>query len=142
MPSSKTHFQIQTKEFTRPYTIHPIWRGIGFLMILVVPVMSWASALLTRDYGRSHGWAFMGELSSSLRLPDIFYSIPVISSFANWISSIRDLPVLSLFFVLLLLVFSGLMSLLYALIYRLVGPPRYTPLDAPASKTKVKRYTR
>jgi hypothetical protein len=142
MPTSKSYFQVHEKEFTRPYKIHPVWRGIGFLMMLIVPIISWAGAQVTRDLGRRQGWAFMRELSPTLQLPEIFYALPVISSLAHWISGIYDLPVLLLFFFVLLVVFSSIMSLLYALIYRLIGPPRYTPLDAPAAKNKGKRYTR
>jgi hypothetical protein len=140
MPSKYT--TIQKKEIVRPYKIHPIWRGIGFLLMLLVPIMAWAGALVMRDMGRQQGWSFMGELGPSLRLPEVFYKLPGISSFANWVSSIRDLPVLLLFFVVLLLVFSGVMSVLYSMVYRLIGPPRYTALDAPASKNRGKRYTR
>jgi hypothetical protein len=37
----------------------------------------------------------------------------------------------------------GLMSLIYALIYRAFGPPKYGPQDAPPIRAKkVKKYTR
>jgi hypothetical protein len=130
------------KELVRPYKIHPVWRGIGFVMMVLVPVMSGAAAMVLRDYGRLQRWSFMKELGPSLRLPDIFYSIPVISNFSNWVSSINDLPVMILFFILFLMVYSGVLSILYAMIYRLIGPPRYSALDAPATKNSSKRYTR
>lgn len=140
MPSKYQTFQ--KKEFVRPYTIHPVWRGIGFLMMVLAPVMAGAAAVLMKDLGFQLGWPFMRELSGTMRLPDIFYAIPVINNFASWVSSIANLRAILLFFVLMLIIFSGIMSLLYAMIYRLVGPPKYTPLDAPAEKIKVKRYTR
>lgn len=140
MPSKYHTFQ--KKEFVRPYTIHPVWRGIGFLMMVLAPVMAGAAAVVMKDLGFQLGWPFMRELSGTMRLPDIFYAIPVINNFASWVSSIANLRAILLFFVLMLIIFSGIMSLLYAMIYRLVGPPKYTPLDAPAEKIKVKRYTR
>lgn len=130
------------KEFVRPYKIHPIWRGIGFLMMVLVPIMALAAAVLLKDLGFQMGWPFMYELRGTIRLPEIFYSIPVIRNLAYWISSIANLRAILLFFILFVIIFSGVMSLLYAMIYRLVGPPKYTPLDAPAQKVKVKRYTR
>jgi hypothetical protein len=130
------------KEIVRPYKIHPIWRGIGFLLMVLVPVMALAAALVLTKMGFEMGWPFMSELRGTVRLPDIFYVIPVVRNFANWISSIANFPAKALFFLGMLLVFSGIMSLLYAMVYRLVGPPRYSPLDAPAARTKVKRYTR
>jgi len=140
MPSKYQSFN--KKEFVRPYKIHPIWRGIGFLLMVLVPIMALAAALVLTEMGFEQGWPFMRELRGTVRLPDIMYVIPVVRNFAGWISSINNFPAKALFFVGMLLVFSGIMSLLYAMIYRLVGPPRYTPLDAPASKAKVKRYTR
>ncbi len=140
MPSKYNTFE--KKEFVRPYTIHPVWRGIGFLLMVLVPIMSGVAAVLVKDLGFQIGWPFMSELRGTVRLPDIFYVIPVIRNIAYWISSIRDLRAILLFFVLMLIIFSGITSLLYALAYQLVGPPRYTPIDAPAQKVKVKRYTR
>jgi len=130
----------QKKEFVRPYKIHPVWRGIGFLMMVLVPIMAGAAAVVVTEIGMS--WPFMGELRGTMRLPDIMYTLPVIRDFAYWVSSIPNMRAILLFFVLLLIVFSGIMSLLYAMIYRVVGPPKYTSLDAPAEKVKVKRYTR
>ncbi len=132
----------QKKEFVRPYKIHPVWRGIGFLMILLVPIMAGAGADVLTNLGFRQNWSFMWELAGTIRLPEILYSIPVINIAANWISSIPNLRALVLFFLLLVIAFSGVMSLLYAIIYRVVGPPKYTALDAPAQKVKVKRYTR
>ncbi|GAB4491726.1 MAG: hypothetical protein Fur0016_02280 [Anaerolineales bacterium] len=140
MPQKYQTFQ--KKEFVRPYTIHPVWRGIGFLMMVLVPIMAGAAAVVLTDLGFQMKWPFMYELTGTIRLPDIFYSIPVIRNIAVWVSSIANLRAILLFFVLFLIVFSGILSVLYALLYRMFGPPRYTPLDAPASKTKVKRYTR
>jgi hypothetical protein len=140
MPSK--YHTYQKKEFVRPYTIHPVWRGIGFLMMVLVPVMAGAAAVIMKDLGFQLGWPFMYELTGTIRLPEVLYTIPVIRNVALWISSIPNLRAILLFFALFVIVFSGIMSLLYAMIYRLVGPPRYTPLDAPAEKIRAKRYTR
>lgn len=140
MPSKYRSFE--KKEFVRPYTIHPVWRGIGFLMMVMVPIMAGAAAVVMKDLGFQLGWPFMNELRGTLRLPEIFYVIPIISNLAYWISSIVSLRAILLFFVLFLIVFSGILSVLYSLMYRIFGPPRYSPLDAPAERIKVKRYTR
>lgn len=140
MPQKYQGFQ--KKELVRPYKIHPVWRGIGFMMILLVPIMAGAGAYELTNLGFKQGWQFMWELAGTIRLPEIVYSIPVINVVASWISSIQNLRALILFFLLLVIAFSGVMSLLYAIIYRVVGPPKYTALDAPAPKVKVKRYTR
>ena len=39
---------------SRPYRVHPIWRGIGCFMMVLIPVMSYAGAvLLVEENGRS-----------------------------------------------------------------------------------------
>jgi hypothetical protein len=44
--------------------------------------------------------------------------------------------------VLYIVIFGGIISVIWALIYRVVGPPRYGPLDAPTPDIKVKTYKR
>ncbi|PWH12981.1 MAG: hypothetical protein DDG60_11235 [Anaerolineae bacterium] len=132
----------QKKEFVRPYTIHPAWRGIGCIMMVLVPIMAWAAAMVAIEIGLTQGWPFMYELRGTVRLPEILYSLPLIKEIAGFISSIPNLRAFLLFFVLFLIVFSGILSVIYAVIYRMFGPPRYTPLDAPPPKVKAKRYTR
>jgi hypothetical protein len=135
-------YQFKKKELVRPYKIHPVWRGIGFLIMIIVPVMAWAGAAVLVEIAYKQGWAFMREMSPTLKLPDVFYDLPGISTIANRISSVPNLPALLLFFLALLIVLTGVMSFIYSVVYRIIGPPRYTPLDAPAPKTRAKRYTR
>jgi hypothetical protein len=124
------------------YKIDPAWAGIGFLMILIVPIVSGAGAVEVVSLAKSQGWAVMNELSGYIRLPDVLYTLPYISSVANYISSIPDFSALVLFFVIILLLLTGLLSFAYALTYRIIGPPRYKQNDAPAPRIKTKRYTR
>ncbi len=126
----------------RPYKIHPVWRGIGCVMIILVPIMAWVAAEELVKFGWAQGWSIMGELSGRLTLPGIFYSLPVISSLANALSRIANFPAQMLFFVLLLIAFSGILSFIYAVIYRVIGPPRYTQIDAPPPPDRPKRRIR
>ena len=41
-----------------------------------------------------------------------------------------------------MLLIGGVISVIYALMYRFIGPSRYGPTDAPPPKIKTKRYTR
>lgn len=122
--------------------IHPVWRGIGCLIMVLMPIISGAAAQLMLDFGKSQKWPFLTELSSLVRFPDIVYKIPGVLVVANYISSIPYLKALTLFFVLLLILFSGVFAILNSVLYRVIGPPRYTPLDEPAPRVKTKRYTR
>ncbi len=104
-------------------------------MIVVVLVMaSGAAAALAVELGFEMKWPIMYQLSGYVRLPDILYTLPIVRELAGFISSIPNLRALVLFFILFLIVFSGIVSVLYAFVYRMFGPPRYTPLDAPPPK--------
>jgi hypothetical protein len=122
--------------------VHPVWRGIGCIIMLISPIISWAAAQVLLDFGKTQHWAFLYELSEVIRFPDIVYQIPGILVVANYLSSIAYLKALLIFFFLLLILFSGVFAVLNAMLYRLVGPPRYTALDEPAPRVKTKRYTR
>lgn len=124
------------------YRIDPVWTGIGCLMIIIVPVMSWAGAEEFIKLARAQNWAFINGLGGYVRLPDVLYGLPVISIGANFISSVPDFMAVAVFFTVILLVLFGILSMVYAMIYRLIGPPRYTSMDAPATRAKVKKYTR
>jgi hypothetical protein len=122
--------------------VHPVWRGIGCIIILITPIISWAAAQVLLEFGKTQHWAFLYELSEVIRFPDIVYKIPGILVVANYLSSIAYLKALLIFFFLLLITFSGVFAVLNAMLYRLVGPPRYTAIDEPAPRVKTKRYTR
>jgi hypothetical protein len=134
-----TNFQKPTEDPRKE--IHPVWRGIGLVIVIITPIISWAAASLTLEYGKMHGWP-LAELSDYVRFPEIVYQIPVIQLLANYLSSIPYIKALALFFVLMLIFFSGIFAVINALVYRVIGPPRYTHLDVPAPRVKTKRYTR
>jgi hypothetical protein len=124
------------------YKIHPAWTGIGCLMLVLVPIIAGTGALELVKLGKSQHWPFMSELSGNLTLPDIFYNLPVISIVANFLSSIHDFPAVASFFLIIVLLLSGILSFGYALIYRMIGPPRYTSLDEPAPRVNVRKTRR
>jgi hypothetical protein len=134
--------KFERREVVRPYKIHPIWRGIGLILIVLVPIMAGAAASETAKFARAQNFSLMYEMPLTLQLPNILYSLPYIGPWAASAATIRDLPAMILFFFLFLMVFSGIVSVLYAMVYRMIGPPRYTAIDAPASRNSAKKHTR
>lgn len=126
--------------------IHPIWRGIGFLMILLTPILAWAAAEVSTEALkpstdvnlRALFYGLRGGFSLPAWLPYLPYLTPVLRFIANY----PDIKAKIVFFLVALLLFSGVLSFLYAIIYRLIGPPRYGPQDVAAPRARVKRYTR
>jgi hypothetical protein len=129
------------KEFKRPYDVHPIWRGIGCIMMILVPVLSIVTAMVIIDEGLKRGWPLPPEMLGFIQFPPLTYQIPVVNNFARTISSVPNLMGIIVFSLFILIVASGLVSFLYSAIYRMFGPPRYTALDAPETRV-AKRYKR
>jgi len=105
----------------RPWTVHPIWRGIGCIMIVLLPLLSYAAAdILITENGNGRWYPVPQELTGPVAHPFLYAKIAL------------GLIIMVLGFVLLMIV--------YSLIYRVAGPPRYSAVDAkPTYKRSRKR---
>jgi hypothetical protein len=112
-------------KYTRPYLhpptsirgipAHPLWRGIGCILLILIPIISFAGAKYLVQANSRQGWIRIpAEMRRSLEVPILgpVYFV--------------DLAVT----ILIIILAFGLITVVYALIYRLFGPPRYGPLDA------------
>lgn len=100
----------------RPWKIHPIWRGIGCLLIFLLPIISFAGAMLLVRENFEQRW---------VDFPEEFTRLSVASPLGR-----LYLADVAVWIVLMILGFA-LLTLLYAFANRLFGPPRYGPLDMP-----------
>jgi len=105
--------------------VHPVWRGIGCLMMILIPVMAYAAADLLMQAAPGLGWfprtsGIYGDLNLK------YVTLPV---------SMGTI-IFTLFFAVLGFL---LLSFAYAMIYRFTGPPRYGPTDSPPLPKKRKR---
>jgi hypothetical protein len=100
----------------RPWLVHPIWRGIGLVFLFIFPVLSYAGSVMLIRLNFKHGWLPLpNELRASLPIPYLgrIYFADILGAFV------------------ILIVSFALTTVLYALIFRLAGPPRYTPWNLP-----------
>jgi hypothetical protein len=107
-----TFFQIGRRETGRPWDVHPLWRGIGCLMIILIPVLSFAGAVLLVDANIQNGWLyipreFLWPSGNPLLLSQIGVAV-----------------ILSMFGYFLFVIF-------YILMYKFIGPPTLGPTDSP-----------
>jgi hypothetical protein len=110
----------------RPWRVHPIWRGIGCIFMIIVPIMSYAGAILLVQWDAKTRWIpIPKEFARTITIPFVDWRIRYFG--ANLIVTL----------VLAMVGFAVLMSL-YALVYRAVGPQR-SPLDAPPIRRKTRR---
>lgn len=121
---------------------HFAWRGIGCLMLILIPVMSWAAGYETIHYGLDNGWPIPYQLLGTPVYPDFFYKSSGIMILLSPITAIPHFYAIALTSLMYMVVLGGIMSMVYAFAYRAITPTRYGPLDAPPPNVKVKRYKR
>ena len=104
--------------------IHPIWRGIGFLLMIMAPIMAFAATQIFLVENAKANW---------VQIPPSFI--------VEWPQDPLILvKVISTLFISL--VFMIILQFVYFVIMRLIAPPRYGPYDVPPVAYKGKPYKR
>jgi hypothetical protein len=105
--------------------LHVIWRGVGFGLMVLIPVMSYALARLFLDENIKQGWITFPQNMYLRNTP-----LP------------QDLLILILIMLILMLIMYAIYTLFSLIIFRMFAPPRYGPLDVPPITYKGKQYKR
>ena len=119
----------------RPWTVHPVWRGIGCIIMVILPILAYAGAwILTRENFKSHWLPLNPSLVAQIRMPVIdwsFLSFPIDTNFLiAWLPGQPLYYVDLLFFGAFLIIGVGILSIVYAFMYR-AFVPTHGPFDAP-----------
>lgn len=103
--------------------IHPIWRGIGFVLVIITPIMGFVIAQMIIDANKVQRWVTIPpELVAQGNNPDLYVLILLT-------------VVMSLFIYLIL-------SLFTFFLLSILSPSRYGPQDVPPVAYRGKRYKR
>jgi hypothetical protein len=119
----------------------PMWRGVGCLLMIVVPAISYVIGHAFLEAAKNRNLIPL-SLLGHIQFPDWVWGVPFLDTIAGFISSLNDPLAMLIFFFVTLLILSGMVSMIYSMIYQVIGPPRYTELDAVPSKHKAKEYKR
>jgi hypothetical protein len=112
-----SQYETTVRKPKAPWKIHPIWQGIGCLMMLIIPGMSYAASVLLVEANLKNNWIpFPRELYGPPGYPFLY----------------GQLGVTVILSILGFLIF----VIVYSLIYRMIGPPQLGPTDAPPIKRK------
>jgi hypothetical protein len=122
--------------------VHPVMRGIGCIMMIVVPILSYGIAVLLVNYGATHGWPIPPDWFGPPTIPPLLLNLQGLRPILGFIQAQNNLQANLIFAVAVTVVIGGLMSMIYGFTYSLFGPPRYGPQDEPPIRVKVKRYKR
>jgi hypothetical protein len=112
--------------------IHPVWRGIGCLMLVIIPVMSFALSVILLDQNAIQGWFEIPNELDRLPVPDFMTDV-----LPNWITG--DFYAKLLLTVVFSLLIFGVFTIFYSLVYRMSGGYATSPTDAPPIKRKARK---
>ncbi len=121
---------------------HAIWRGIGCLLMLIIPIISYILAMFTVTTGLAAGWPLPYQLLGNPVMPAALWNIRVLDPALGFIQSQTNLYAILVVAILYIVFFSSVLAFLYAVLYRIVGPSRYGPLDAPPPRISTRSYRR
>ena len=125
-----------------PIRPHPVWRGIGCVLILIVPIISYALAVLTVNIALDRNFPIPYQLLGHPVVPNSLWRSQVLAPLWSFIQGLNNLYAHLVFAFVYIIVIGTILSIGYAVVYRFVGPPRYGPLDAPPPDIKARRYKR
>ena len=120
---------------------HPIWRGIGCLIIIIVPILSFAAANVTMPFLLNRGLV-PKQLLFTPQMPDWLWYAPVLAQIFRYLFGRFAIFATLILTVVFIIILGGIFSVIYAFMYRMVAPSRYGPMDAPPPKVKIKKYKR
>jgi len=120
---------------------HPIWRGIGCGLIILVPILSFAAATVSMPLFLSRGWVPQ-QLLFTPQIPDWLNYAPGLAQIVQFLFGRFAIFAILLLTFVYIIILGGVFSVLYAFMYRIAAPSRYGPMDAPPPKVKIKKYRR
>jgi hypothetical protein len=125
----------------RRWRIHPIWRGIGCFMLVIIPVVSYAAAYIVARANYQIGWVKIpNELRGWVDLSPVF-------RFAPWLAEIIS-PSMRFYYldlaltVTFIVVAFGLLTLFYGILYSATGVTKSDPYYVPPVRKSPKRSSR
>ncbi|MEN4013195.1 MAG: hypothetical protein ROW48_14255 [Bellilinea sp.] len=103
--------------------VHPIWRGVGFLLMIITPVLGYFGALVLIEQNAKQNWfTIPPEFIAPGQDPMLYLKI-----------GLTILIAFLLFF---------LFQLISLILLRAFGPSRYGPYDVPPVGYRGKKYKR
>jgi hypothetical protein len=125
----------------KPWKVHPVWRGIGCLFMIIIPVMSYAGALmLVRANLRGNWFPVPAELANQVDFSRITNFLPLLKPVLDGLGRIYYIDLLTT--ILLMVVGFGLLTIVYSLLYSAAGGNQRSPLDAPPVRSSPRRKSR
>jgi hypothetical protein len=126
----------------KPTEPHGIWRGIGCVMMIIIPAISILIGIQVVDTALANKIRIPPQLLGYPQLPDFVYKLVGLREILIPLTRMKNLYAYVVVSILCMVLISSVISLIYAVVYRIVNPERYGPLDEPPSRKKAKKHSR
>jgi len=122
-------------------TVNPFMRGIGCLLMVLVPAFSYVLGdfLAKQGFGRQF---FPPEWYGYMNISSGLTNLTGIGAVARWLGSIPNLPATLVIARGSTVVIGGIISIVYGYMYTLLAPSKYGAMDVPPPRVKTKKYKR
>jgi hypothetical protein len=119
------------EERERAWEIHPVWRGIGCGLIIIIPIMAWFAASIILQTNKNI--PLPPEMIRPITIPysQVQQIDQIIAGFNHYTISNNLTVGQFLLTIFLMFIAFGILSLVYAVLFRAAGPSRYGPFDVP-----------
>jgi hypothetical protein len=133
---------LRESSLRKPKEPHGIWRVIGCVMIIVIPAISILIGIQVVDTALANKIRIPTQLLGYPQLPDIVYKLAGLREILVPLTRMKNLYAYVVASIICMALISTVISLIYAVIYRIANPVRYGPLDEPPSRRKAKKHSR
>jgi hypothetical protein len=121
--------------------MNPLWRGFGCIVMVALPLITYGLTVLAIPPIVATGLVPL-QLLGYVNFNDWVFKVRGLSDIAVFIRGINNLWLGLILFFIILILLTGIASLIYTAVLQVIGPPRYSEKDAPPSKYKAKPYKR
>jgi hypothetical protein len=120
----------------RPWIIHPVWRGIGCALILLIPIMAWYAAVLFFQTNKTIPLSYAISKPITIPYSQVLEIDRILAIFNRYTVSHNLIVGQFLLTVVFMFIGFGILSLIYAVFFKAAGPSRYGPFDVPPDVMK------
>ena len=122
--------------------VHPVMRGIGCVLLALVPIISYGTAVLLVNYGVKRGWPIPPNWLGTPTIHPLLLRLEGLRMIFDFLLLQTNLMANLVFAIAIAVLIFGVLAIIYGFVFRLMGPPEYGPTDVPPVRIKVKRYKR
>jgi drug/metabolite transporter (DMT)-like permease len=122
-------------------TVNPYMRGIGCLLMLIVPAFSYGVGDLLAGQGFG-SQVVPREWYGYITFPAWLSNLAGLNAVLQFLAKIPHLPATLAITVVVMIIIGGIMSVIFGWMYSLLAPSQYGPMDVPPPRVKTKKYKR